>query len=125
MIRKQRLEELLRKEVSNILRGKVSDPRIGFVTITDVKVSPDLENASVYVSVFGEEKKKEETMQGLFSATKFIRGELGTRLNLRLTPAIHFVNDNSLERGSNILAVISKLENAKRIQKNKATSKKS
>lgn len=122
--RQQRVEEVIRAEVSDILRTHVSDPRIGFVSLTSVKVSPDLENASIFVSIYGEEEKKKAAMAGLYSATKFIRGELGRRLELRLVPAIHFVRDDSLERGSNVLGIMKKLENEKRVRPNKRAVKK-
>lgn len=124
MTRQERVEELIREEVSDILREKVSDPRIGFVSITDVKISPDFENASIHVSILGDEKKKKEAMEGLYSATGFIRGELGRMLELRLTPKIYFVRDDSIERGSNVLAIMSKLEHEKRVRKVKRSSKK-
>jgi len=124
MKRSERVEELIREEVSEILREKVSDPRIGFISITSVKVSPDLENASIFVSIYGDEKKKNEAMQGLYSATGFIRGELGHMIELRLTPKIQFVRDDSLERGSKVLSIMSKFENEKRTRKNKRTAKK-
>lgn len=124
MKRSERVEELIREEVSKILREKVSDPRIGFVSITSVKVSPDLENASIFVSIYGDEKKKNEAMQGLYSATSFIRGELGRMIELRLTPKIQFVRDDSIERGSKVLSIMSKLKNEKRTRKNKKPAKK-
>ena len=124
MTRKERVEALIRTEICEIFREKVSDPRIGFISVTKVEVSPDLENASIYVSIFGDEKKKEEAMQGFYSATKFVRGELGRRLELRFVPQIRFVRDDSLERGSNVLGIIKKLENEKRTGKNKPPAKK-
>ncbi len=124
MTRSERVEELIRQEVCEILREKVSDPRIGFISITGVKISPDLKNASIYVSIFGDEKKKKDAMLGLYSATGFIRGELGHMLELRETPEIRFVRDDSLERGSRVLGIINKLENEKRLRKNKRPAKK-
>lgn len=124
MTRSERVEELIREEICEILREKVSDPRIGFVSITEVKISPDLKNASIYVSIFGDEKKKAEAMQGLYSATGFIRGELGHMLELRETPQIRFVRDDSIERGSRVLHIMSKLEHEKRIRKVKKAAKK-
>lgn len=125
MTRKERVEELIREEVSQILRQRVSDPRIGFVSITGVEMSPDLKNASIYVSIFSEESKKVEAMDGLHAATGFIRRELGQMLELRSTPQIRFVRDDSLERGSRILNVMQRLENEKSIQRNKRGRKKS
>ena len=124
MSRSERVEEIIREEVSAILREKVNDPRIGFVSITKVEISPDLKNASIFVSIFGEEPQKEEALQGLRSATGFIRKELGQMLELRSTPEIRFVRDDSLERGSRVLGIISKLKNEKRIPGNKRRPKK-
>lgn len=124
MTRQERVEELIRQEVSAILRERVSDPRIGFVSLTAVEVSPDLENASVFVSILGDEPQKQAAMQGLYSATGFIRGELGHHLELRLTPKLRFIRDDSIERGSQVLGIIKKLENEKRVRKVKKPAKK-
>ncbi|MFH1683335.1 MAG: 30S ribosome-binding factor RbfA [Candidatus Margulisiibacteriota bacterium] len=126
MSRVDRVAELIKKEISKIIREDVSDPRIGFVSITDVDVSPDLENAKIMVSILANEEKKKESMQGLHSATSFIRGKLGHLLDLRAVPEIKFVRDDSLERGSRVLGIISKLEqeHGKNIQRHKKSAKK-
>lgn len=123
MTRAERIEELIKQEVSEILREKVNDPRIGFVSITSVDISPDFENASIFVSILGEEKQKEAAMKGLSSATKFIRGELGHQLELRLTPKLRFIRDDSLERGSRVLNLINKLEHEQVVPGNKKRAK--
>lgn len=125
MKRAERVEELIREEVSDILREKVFDPRIGFVSITAVKISSDFKNASIYVSVFGEEREKKETMGGLISATGFIQHELSQMLQLRVTPKLRFVRDDSLERGSRVLSIINKLKHEADLRKNKKRSEKS
>ena len=119
MTRVERVEALIRQEISDILRDKVSDPRVGFVTITRVEVSPDFKNASIFVSVFADENKKKEAMQGLYSATGFIQHELGQMLELRVTPRIRFVQDDSLERGSRVLGIMDKLHDEKNTGKYK------
>jgi ribosome-binding factor A len=124
MTRQARVEELIRQEVCEILREKVSDPRVGFVSITGVEVSPDLENASIYASILGDEKKKADALRGLYSATSFIRGELGRRIELRLVPKLRFYRDDSLERGSRVLGLINKLENETSLPRNKKRAKK-
>ncbi|MBU0630839.1 MAG: 30S ribosome-binding factor RbfA [Candidatus Margulisbacteria bacterium] len=121
MTRQERVEELIREEISTIIREDVNDPRIGFVSITKVEVSPDLRNANIHVSIFGDENQKAEAMDGLNSATRFIRGALGNRIDFRVTPEIRFVRDDSLEKGSNVLNLIRKLKNEK---PNKRASKK-
>lgn len=109
MTRVERVAELIKEKISEIIREDVSDPRIGFVSITRVDVSPDLESAKIFVSILGNEEKKKESMSGLHSATSFIRGKLGHTLEMRLVPEIRFVRDDSLEKGSQVLGIISRL----------------
>lgn len=109
MTRIERVAELIKKEISSIIREDVSDPRIGFVSITRVDISPDLENAKVFISILGSETIKKESMNGLQSATSFIRGKLGNLLEMRLVPEIRFVRDDSLEKASQVLGIISKI----------------
>ncbi|OGB88351.1 ribosome-binding factor A [candidate division WOR-1 bacterium RIFCSPLOWO2_02_FULL_46_20] len=109
MTRIERVAELIKKEISGIIREDVSDPRIGFVSITRVDVSSDLENAKVFISILGGENVKKESMHGLQSATNFIRGKLGNLLEMRLVPEIRFVRDDSLEKASQVLGIISKI----------------
>ena len=125
MTRAKRLAELIKKEISRIIREEVSDPRIGFVSITQVDASPDLKSAKIYVSIFGGDKDKKEAMFGLFSATGYIRNKLARLLSLRSAPEIRFIKDESIERGSRVLSIISKLENEKTdLGKNKKSVKK-
>ena len=124
MTRADRLAELIKEEISDIIRRRVSDPRIGFVSIIDVSLSPDLKEAKVYISIFGEENKKKEAMAGLTSATGFIRSELAHILKIKSMPHIRFIRDDSIERGSKVLEIISKLEHEERVQKNRKSHKK-
>ena len=110
MVRLERVAEQIKVEISITLKRKVNDPRIGFVSITEVTLSPDLEFAKVYVSVMGDETEKLKTLEGLNSAKGFIRGELGHALELRLVPDIKFIRDDSIERGSRILNLINNLK---------------
>ena len=123
--RTERMGKLVKEEVSEILRKDVSDPRIGFISITDVDFTEDLQLAKIYVSIFGDEKTKKETMEGLKSATGFIRGELAPRLDLKVMPKIVFIRDDSIERGSKLIALMDKLEREKKklIQKKKKRKK--
>ena len=109
MTRIERVAELIRKEVSAIIREDVSDPRIGFVSLTRVEISPDLENAKIFVSILGDREQKDDSMEGLNSASRFIRGKLGNVLEMRTVPELRFVRDDSLEKGSQVLGIISKL----------------
>lgn len=111
MKRAERLEPLIREAVSEILREEVSDPRVGFVSLTAVKLSDDLQNANIHVSVLGNDQARAAAMSGLKSATSFIRGELSQRLELRVTPQLRFFYDDSLARGSRVLGIMKKLEN--------------
>jgi len=101
--RTERVSDLLREEISNLLRDELHDPRIGgLVTITDVDVSPDLRRADAFVSVLGTDEERARTMQALEHARPFIRRELSHRLALRYTPDVHFVSDKSLERAQEV-----------------------
>src|SRR6056297_2103561 len=97
--RERKVAEFLKEEVSEIIRREVKDPRIGFVSITDVEVSGDLRHAKVFVSVYGDETEKEETMAGLEKATGFIRKLVGERITTYHTPKIIFRYDDSIEHG--------------------------
>ncbi|MFA4906340.1 MAG: 30S ribosome-binding factor RbfA [Candidatus Margulisiibacteriota bacterium] len=109
--RPERVAEEIRKIVSRLLQEKVSDPRIGFISITSVDLSPDLKNAKIFASVLGSEDERKKTFEGLKSATPFIRVELGRALReLRSVPEIAFVYDKSIERGTRVLAILHKLE---------------
>uniref|UniRef100_A0A1D1Y6E2 Putative ribosome-binding factor A, chloroplastic n=1 Tax=Anthurium amnicola TaxID=1678845 RepID=A0A1D1Y6E2_9ARAE len=83
-------------------------------TISDVEVSGDLQVVKVYVSIFGDERGREVAMAGLKSKAKYVRSELGKRMKLRLTPEIRFIEDESLERGSRVIAILDRLKNEKK-----------
>ncbi|MEW6326542.1 MAG: 30S ribosome-binding factor RbfA [Thermodesulfobacteriota bacterium] len=100
--RADRLGEFIQTEVSDIILRKIKDPRIRLVTITGVDVSDDLRMARVYFSVMGDEKQCQKAMDGLKSATGFIKKSLGPRLDLRYVPDIEFHYDRSLEYGERI-----------------------
>jgi ribosome-binding factor A len=105
--RTERINDLLREEISDLLRRAVKDPRIGgLVTITEVDVSPDLRRAKVFVSVLGTDEEKVSTFRALAAAAHFIQRELRKRLTIRRTPEITFLPDDSLERGARILALL-------------------
>jgi len=106
--RKQRVGDLVRQEIASMLaRGELKDPRIGFVTITKVGMSPDLKHARVFFSVMGSEKGgAEESASGLKSAVPYIRRELARRLKLRHVPGVAFEFDDSIEYADHIERVI-------------------
>lgn len=110
--RVSRVAELIKREVSQMLLHGIKDDRVGtgMVSVTYVDVSGDLQHAKVYVSIYGTESAKSETMAGLRSATGFIRSELGSRVRLRRTPEVIFIEDDSIERGTKVLSLLNQLE---------------
>jgi ribosome-binding factor A len=107
--RTARLDELLREEISEVIRREVDDPRIGFVTITDVEVAPDLRHATVWVSVIGTPEERRKTLRALSRAMPFVRQRLG-RLRLKRIPELHIKEDQSAERGTRVLRILDELE---------------
>ena len=106
-IKNTRINAEVQKELSNIIRAGIKDPRIAPMTcVTDVEVAPDLKTAKAWISVLGDDAKKEVTMQGLKSAEGFIRHELASTLNLRKTPEIRFILDTSTEYGMKMSKLI-------------------
>lgn len=91
-------------------------------TISDVEVSTDLQVVKVYVSVFGDERGKEVALTGLKSKAKYVRSELGRRMKLRLTPEIRFIEDESLERGSRVLAILDRIKDENESKKSPSTA---
>ncbi|MDY7033914.1 MAG: 30S ribosome-binding factor RbfA [Thermodesulfobacteriota bacterium] len=108
--RADRVSDLLREEIARMLLREVKDPRIGFVTITDVEVSDDLRSAKVFFSMVGSEMELEKAMKGLNSASRFIKRKLGKRLRMRYIPDIVFKFDRSLEYGSHINGILKELK---------------
>lgn len=106
-----RVAELIKREVSLMLLSGIKDDRVGagMVSVTDVDVSGDLQHAKIFVSIYGTDAAKAETMAGLKSATGFVRSELGQRIRLRRTPEVLFLEDKSLERGDKVLSLINRL----------------
>lgn len=104
--RVERVQEFLKTELSEIIQHELKDPRIGFVSITDVEVTEDLRHARVFVSVFGDDEAKAQTMAGLHSAQGFIRGEVAKRMRTRYTPEIAFKLDQSIEQGTRVMSLI-------------------
>jgi len=107
--RSEQLEKALKKEINNIIYRKINDPRIKFVTITRIKVSPDLKYADIFVTIFNDEAQQKNTLKGLKSATRFIRGELGKDLKLRFVPKIEFKIDEDLEYQYKLLKIITEV----------------
>jgi ribosome-binding factor A len=109
--RSERVSDQMKQEIADILMRKIKDPRIGFVTVTDVEVSDDLRNAKVFVSVYGGDK--EDSLKGLRSASAFIRAELGRRMRMRFMPELLFRFDSTVEQGAHIMELLRSLEEEK------------
>ncbi len=118
--RSVRVGDQMKQEIADILMRKIKDPRIGFVTVTDVELSDDLKNAKVFVSIYGGDKK--ETLKGLKSASPFIRSELGRRMTMRSVPEILFRFDDTVEKGAHIMELLHEIE--KQEQETEAKKKK-
>lgn len=102
-----RINGEVQKELSNIIRGEIKDPRISSLTgVTDVEVTPDLKLCKAYISVLGDEQAQKDTMEGLKSAEGFIRSRLAKNLNLRNTPELKFILRQSIEYGVNMSKLI-------------------
>lgn len=108
--RVNRVGEQMKKELGDIISRKIKDPRIGFVTVTDVQVTGDLQQAKVYISVLGDEEQRENTLKGLAKAKGFIRTEIGQRIRLRKTPELIFEFDESMAYGNRINSLIHELQ---------------
>jgi ribosome-binding factor A len=106
-----RVAELIKREVSNMLLHEIKDDRVGtgMVSVTEVVVSGDLQHARIFVSIYGTEEARTETMAGLEAATGFVRREIGQRLSLRRTPEVLFQEDRSFERGVKVLSLLNQL----------------
>jgi len=102
-----RVNDLIRKEISELLMREIRDPRLGgLLSVTEVDTSPDLRHAKVFVSVMGSEEEKRRVEEGLAAASGFLRRSLGERLSLRHIPQLDFQRDESIERGTQLLELI-------------------
>lgn len=108
--RVERVEQLMQEELSQVLQHELKDPRIGFITVTRVKVSADLGHARAFISVMGDADAKEKTMSGLKSAAGFIQRVLGSRIKMRSVPRIEFYLDDSVDQGFRIDEILNKIE---------------
>jgi ribosome-binding factor A len=104
--RMRRVDEAVRAVLSDAIAKDLQDPRVGFVTVTAVKTSPDLRHARVYVSVLGDEQARADTLEGLRSAHGFLQGRVAAELSLKHTPTLTFEYDESIDRGMRISRLI-------------------
>ncbi len=114
--RMRRVDEAIRQVIGDAVAGDLKDPRVGFVTVTDVRTSPDLRQARVYVSVLGadggvsEPQEREASLEGLRSAHGFLQGRLAGELRLKRTPTLEFIYDETTDRAMRVDALIDELE---------------
>ena len=102
-IKNTRVNTEVQRELSNIIRGGIKDPRVApWTSVVAVEVAPDLKTCKAYISVLGDEKAQSDTLEGLQSAEGYIRRELARTLNMRNTPEIRFILDQSIEYGVNM-----------------------
>lgn len=116
-IRVNRVAEQIKKEVSQIIQKELKNPNLGFVTITDVEVTGDLQQATIYVSILGTDREKADSLAALEKSKGYLRREIGQRIRLRKTPELSLAVDGSIEYGSKIeqlLTEISKEDAAKK-----------
>ena len=106
----ERLNEQMKREVADILRFEVKDPRVGIVTVTEAQVAPDLSFARLYVQPMGDDDEKKEAFKGLAAASPYIRHELGKRLKIRQIPELRFEQDNALEYGMHIDRLLAEIK---------------
>lgn len=106
-IRPNRVGEEIKKELVSLIRKGIKDPRVDtLVSITDVDVTGDLSYATVYISRFGSEKQRQDALEGMKAASKYLRGELSKRLKLRVVPELIFKLDDSLQYGAKIETIL-------------------
>jgi ribosome-binding factor A len=103
--RPQRLGDLIQREVSDLVRQEVRDPRVGMITITSVDVSPDMTHAKIFFTVL-EKEKLQDTLAGLKRSAGFLRAQLAKRVQMYTTPELRFVYDESVERGDRLSRLI-------------------
>jgi len=109
--RVERVAALIRRETSELMINGIRDERVhqSMVSITDVEVSGDLQHCKIFVSIYGEDSQKREVLEGLQSASGYLRGELGRRLQMRRAPEVVFQLDRGIEKGTSVLNLLNRL----------------
>lgn len=116
-IRPEKVAQLMRREVAEILQRKLRDPRMSaMVSVTDVEVTHDLSFAKIFVSIMGTPEERAKTLEGLVSAAGFVRHELGDRLGLREVPMIRFIHDDSIDRGARVEDLLKRIHDGKPVE---------
>jgi ribosome-binding factor A len=104
--RRDRIAEQIRRELAEVIGTELRDPRVGMISLTDVQVSPDYAHAKIFFSSLAGSDTLESVQKGLDNAAGFLRSELGKRISIHMTPQLHFVFDESLERGAQLSKLI-------------------
>jgi ribosome-binding factor A len=113
----ERVNSLMRHEISGLLQRQVKDPRLSqFVAVTEVSLSADMKYAKVFVTCMGSEEEKQAMLKGLGAASNFLRNQLAKRLRLRRIPELNFEWDDSIERGDHLLQLIDKISTERSTQ---------
>lgn len=108
--RTDRVEEVCKEELSELLQRNVKDPRVGFVTITSVRVSPDLKHAKVFVSVLGSEEEAKQSIEGLNSAKGYLKSLLGKHLKMKSMPDLEFIRERISEEAIHLTEIMKNTE---------------
>ena len=108
----RRVDEAIRQVIGDAMAGELKDPRVGFVTVTDVRTSADLSHARVYVSVLGDEQQRRASLEGLRSAHGFLQGRLAAELHLKRTPTLEFSYDDTTDRALRVDALLAEIEDS-------------
>jgi len=110
--RMRRVDEAIRQVIGDAMAGELKDPRVGFVTVTDVRTSADLSHARVYVSVLGDEQQRRASLEGLRSAHGFLQRQLAEELHLKRTPTLEFSYDDTTDRALRVDALLAEIEDS-------------
>lgn len=108
--RMRRVDEAIRQVIGAAVSGELKDPRVGFVTVTDVRTSADLSHARVYVSVLGNEDQRQDTLRGLQSAHGYLQGRLASELHMKRTPTLTFTYDDTTDRALRVEELLEEIE---------------
>ena len=108
--RMRRVDEAIRQVIGGALAGELKDPRVGFVTVTDVRTSADLSHARVYVSVLGDETQRQDSMSGLQSAHGYLQRRVASELHLKRTPTLAFAYDDTTDRALRVEGLLKEIE---------------
>jgi ribosome-binding factor A len=108
--RMRRVDEAIRQVIGEAVAGELKDPRVGFITVTDVKTSADLSHARVYVSVLGDNQKRASSMAGLRSAHGYLQQRIGAELALKRTPTLEFAYDDTTDRALRVEELLGEIE---------------